>query len=242
MSLEKNQLVIFGLILAVALVLGANAIGGAVRQLKASSFDVTGAASKVVASDQGVWSIEVKGHAATTGEAYQGLQRNMKLVREFLTKQGFKPEELSVDGVDKRTYYVRDHRGYTTNEPESYDVVQTIKVESQQVKLIQQVSTQLGTLMKQNVLFEARTPQYLFSRLDDMKIEMIGLATKNAKDRARQMAKSAGNRVGPLVTASTGVFQITPEYSTEVSDWGVNDTTTIRKKITAVVNVGFALE
>lgn len=39
-----------------------------------------------------------------------------------------------------------------------------------------------------------------------------------------------------------GVFQITPLYSTEVSDYGINDTTSIDKEITAVVNCEFIIK
>ena len=71
--------------------------------------------------------------------------------------------------------------------------------------------------------------------------ELKKIAKQEAKERAKRMAESAGNRVGPLTEASTGVFQITAPNSTEVSSWGINDTSTQEKKVTAVVNVSFAL-
>jgi hypothetical protein len=36
--------------------------------------------------------------------------------------------------------------------------------------------------------------------------------------------------------------KLTPVNSTEVSDYGVNDTGSLRKKVTAVVNASFAIE
>jgi len=39
-----------------------------------------------------------------------------------------------------------------------------------------------------------------------------------------------------------GVFQITSPNSTQVSDYGVYDTSTLNKDVTAVVNVTFALK
>ena len=39
-----------------------------------------------------------------------------------------------------------------------------------------------------------------------------------------------------------GVFQITPRHSTEVSDYGINDTSSLEKDITAVVRVTFAVD
>ena len=60
--------------------------------------------------------------------------------------------------------------------------------------------------------------------------------------RAGNMAKSTGNKIGFMRSARMGVFQITPVNSTEVSDWGENDTSSLYKKVTAVVTVSFAIE
>ena len=56
------------------------------------------------------------------------------------------------------------------------------------------------------------------------------------------MAKATGNTIGFMRSAKMGVFQITPINSTEVSDWGENDTSSLYKKVTAVVTVSFAIE
>ena len=32
------------------------------------------------------------------------------------------------------------------------------------------------------------------------------------------------------------------EYSTEISDWGMHDTTSLEKRVTAVVNASFSIE
>jgi hypothetical protein len=77
--------------------------------------------------------------------------------------------------------------------------------------------------------------------LDDLKLNLIAQATKNAKDRAGTMAKVTGNQVGSLLTASSGVFQITAPNSTDVSDYGQYDTSTREKKVTSVVNVTFSI-
>ncbi|MDD4879214.1 MAG: SIMPL domain-containing protein, partial [Candidatus Omnitrophica bacterium] len=42
-------------------------------------------------------------------------------------------------------------------------------------------------------------------------------------------------------SADMGVFQITPVNSTEVSDWGSNDTSSLEKKVFAVVHADFAI-
>jgi hypothetical protein len=55
------------------------------------------------------------------------------------------------------------------------------------------------------------------------------------------MLAATGNKAGSMRSAQSGVFQITPENSTEVFDWGSNDTSSLRKKVTAVVHVNFSI-
>ena len=71
---------------------------------------------------------------------------------------------------------------------------------------------------------------------------MLGEAAKDAKVRAERVASSTGNSIGPVRSAKMGVLQITAADSTDVSDYGVYDTTTIEKDMTAVVNISFAVD
>lgn len=71
---------------------------------------------------------------------------------------------------------------------------------------------------------------------------MLRKATENAKQRAEKMVKATGNKIGFMRSTRMGVFQITPITSTDVSDWGINDTTSIDKKDMAVVTVVFDIE
>jgi len=71
---------------------------------------------------------------------------------------------------------------------------------------------------------------------------MLGLATNDAKLRAQKIAEQAGTEIGDLKSASMGVFQITAPYSTEVSDYGMYDTSTIDKQITAIVKASFEIK
>jgi hypothetical protein len=48
--------------------------------------------------------------------------------------------------------------------------------------------------------------------------------------------------VGRVRDAKTGVFQITSRNSTDVSDSGIYDTSSIDKDITAVVSVTFGID
>ena len=52
----------------------------------------------------------------------------------------------------------------------------------------------------------------------------------------------SGSRLGTIRKAETDVFQITARYSTEVSNSGAYNTTSIDKDIRSVVSITFGVE
>ena len=86
------------------------------------------------------------------------------------------------------------------------------------------------------------SPEFTYSKLADKRVDMLAKAAKDARIRAEAIAFQAGSEVGGLKKVNTGVFQITVPNSTKVSSWGSYDTTTIKKDITAVMGVTFAVK
>ncbi|MBW1789207.1 MAG: SIMPL domain-containing protein [Deltaproteobacteria bacterium] len=84
-------------------------------------------------------------------------------------------------------------------------------------------------------------PRYYSSKFDEIKIDLIGAATRNARQRADQFADNSGVKVGSLASASQGVFQVTPVHSTEISGYGRYDTSTIEKSVKAVVTITYSV-
>ena len=106
---------------------------------------------------------------------------------------------------------------------------------------ISQIAREATELINQGILIESTAPKYYYTKIGDLKVEMLGEAAKDAKDRAEKIASSTGNSIGSIRSAKMGVLQITAADSTDVSDYGVYDTSTIEKDMTAVVNVSFAV-
>lgn len=132
--------------------------------------------------------------------------------------------------------------GMIGNKIEGYTLTQNVEIKSNDVDLITKISRESTELINQGVQFESYPPQYYYTKIADLKVEMLGLATKDAMLRAEQIAKNTNVKVGKLRASRMGVFQITPPYSTEVSDAGIFDTSSIDKEITAVVNCEFNIE
>jgi hypothetical protein len=129
-----------------------------------------------------------------------------------------------------------------TSQVEGYRLYQQVELSSKDVDKITQLSRQTTDLINQGVEFQSNPPQYFYTKIADLKVEMLSLATKDAKVRADQIANNAGSKVGALRAARMGVFQITPLYSNDISDYGINDTSSLDKEITAVMNCEFEIE
>ena len=103
------------------------------------------------------------------------------------------------------------------------------------------VKTLSSSLIDQGVVFSSQRLQYFYTRLASLRVQLLAAATKDAQARARKIAGSTGARLGQLMTASSGVIQVTPLNSTQISNQGSYDTSTIQKQVTAVVRASFAL-
>jgi hypothetical protein len=108
--------------------------------------------------------------------------------------------------------------------------------------MIDRLSREASELINQGIDFNSNPPEFLYTKIADLKVEMIGLASQDAKIRAEQMAKSTGNEVGEVRSSKMGVIQINAKNSTDVSDYGINDTSSLEKTIRAVVSMSFSIE
>jgi hypothetical protein len=86
------------------------------------------------------------------------------------------------------------------------------------------------------------SPQYVYTRAGEAKIEMLAEATRDARARADQIAAQGGRSIHTLRAARMGVFQITPLHSSDTSAEGLNDTTSLDKSILSVVSATFSLK
>jgi hypothetical protein len=242
---REYQLLVLGVSLAVGLILASAIVTGGFVSLKkaeAQAITVTGAASEFLSSDFVKWQPTLSRRSSTTGSAYSGLKKDVEVVRKYLLEKGLTSGEIKIMPPTTETIYTHDSEGNTTNQVEGYTLRQSFDIQSNNVGKIEQLASDAMELSNQGVFFETSSPQYFYSKLDDIKIKMLGMATENAKQRAQAMAKSTGNHIGHMRSSQMGVFQITPKFSTDVSDYGVNDTSTPDKKVTAVVNVTFSLD
>lgn len=236
-------LLLLGVFLALGIIISAIVVASTVKTVKLQNqrIQVKGFAERTITSDIAVWKGRVTARSPNLVSAYNKLQLDAEKVLSYLEEQGIGKEAIDASSVSISIQYKKTEKGVATNVIEGYVLGQTVGLTSSDVSLIAKIATGSTSLIKEGVEFSSYAPQYFYTKLDDMKIELLGEATRNAGLRAEQLAKNSGSEVGTLKYASQGVFQITPVYSTEVSNYGIYDTSTIEKSIKAVVTIEYSI-
>ena len=236
--------VVISLILAASLVISSYIVTAGIKEIKGpgNSLSVKGSAKKQITSDLVVWSGSFSSQSPILSDAFKDLKVSESKVRGYLTSQGISEKDIVFSSINTSTNFVILPNGMYSNQIDSYRLFQNVEIRSNDIEKITNISRSATDLINEGIQFQSNAPQYFYTKLADLKIDMIGLATEDAKARAEKMLSATGNRVGKLNSANVGVFQITPLYSGEISDYGINDTSSIEKEITSVVTCEFEVK
>jgi hypothetical protein len=245
MNGERNgYLFNIGTALAVGLIISSMILGWAYTGAKKGdeAITVTGSAKRRITSDLVVWSAGVSAQGPALTEAYKQLSDSVPRIKQYLLSKGIPEDQMTISSITTVQQKGRDNDGNETSQIVGYTLSQNITVRSSDVVKIGQIAREATELINQGILIESSAPQYYYTQIGNLKVEMLGEAAKDAKERAERIASSTGNSIGAVRSAKMGVLQITAADSTDVSDYGVYDTSTIEKDMTAVVNVSFAVD
>jgi len=243
--LRNTQIIILGICIAAATIVSSIILSKGflkITKFVREQITVTGSAQKEIKSDYIVWRGTFSTRQADLKTGYQKLNGDLEKIKKYLIGKGINEKEIIVSQISTNKVYKKNEKGNDTNEIQWYMLSQTVEVRSKDVDRMDKVSRESTELINENIDFESQAPEYFYTKLDELKIEMLGKATENAKARAENMVRATGNKIGSIRSARMGVFQIMPITSTEISDYGVNDTTSLDKKVMAVVTASFAIE
>jgi uncharacterized protein len=226
-------------LLAIAVVVGSLFIAGGIRDRNRTDvITVTGSAKARIVSDYIVWDASLTGQGSSPAAAAAQLTAWTSRVRRFFREQGVVPEELTVEPISTESPGSVNDNGVRVM---GYRLTRSFEIRSSRVASIAAVSERSSVLLAQGVPLAADPPQYVYTKLPGLRPRLLAAATRDAQARARVLVAASGAKLGKLRGVNVGVFQVSSPNSTDVSDYGVYDTTTLRKDVTAVVNVTFAL-
>jgi hypothetical protein len=119
-----------------------------------------------------------------------------------------------------------------------YILTKTYMVHTNNVDLVDKMFRNVGDLIAQGVILaQGSGPSYMFTRLNDVKPDMIAQATKSAREGAQKFAEDSGARVGDIKTATQGLFSINAR-----DDDNAQESSVIDKRVRVVTTVEYYLE
>jgi uncharacterized protein len=234
------------IIIALAVVIAAFSFSHAFKNRNRSNdtISVTGLGKKDFVSDLIVWSGSFIKNSTDLKQAYAQLDKDRESTKNYLISKGIKPENIifSAVNIEKQFDDIFDNSG---NKIKSsfigYQLKQMVQIESKEVDKVEEISRQVSELINSGVEFYSNPPEYYYTKLTELKIEMIAEATKDANIRAKKIAENAGSDLGRLKKADMGVFQIVAQNSSEEYSWGGSFNTKSKQK-TASITVALVYE
>lgn len=228
------------LVLGIAMIGGLWILGvGIANRGSDSTITVTGSTSQDVKADQATWRIEVRrvAFAGGTAAAYAQIARDGQAVQNYFEAQNLASSSISASVISTDENYKQNQ-----NDPTTYNVRETVTIQTTDVEKIDQFSRSLGEVtakVSSGTLVSPQHPEYYVSSLPALRVSLIGRAIQDAKARAIEIAKSGGSSVGALKSASSGVVQVLAPNSTNVEDYGSYDTSTIQKQVMVTARATF---
>lgn len=241
--MEKKNLIIVSTIIVVGMIVSSLILSKFFLKIRhEENITVKGFAEMEMKSDIGKLRFSIVTQKNTLQEAYKQIEKEKKIVIEYLNAKGLKDENVESTGL--YTYDIKEmnEKGMYTNLTVAYNATQSMLVTSDDVELIKKLSEELTSLIEAGVNIRVNEPQYYISDMQDMKIDLLVKATEDGYTRAKKLAAGSGADVGALVSATHGVFQVTEPNSMETSGYGMYNTSSIMKSVKAVVTLSYAVK
>jgi hypothetical protein len=213
--------VIIGICAIIAFALVGNAYK--YRSKTMETIVVTGLAEKDFNSDLIVWNGSYSRKSFELKEAYSALKADENAIHTYLLQKGITADNMvfSSVSINKEFNQQTNANGqYMSQEFTGYNLTQTVKIESNEVEKVDQVSREAAELIQSGIEFNSSSPMFYNTKLSQVKMELLGKASADARSRAETIAKNAGSSLGELKKATMGIFQITGKNSNEDYSYG----------------------
>lgn len=235
--------IIAAVFLAAGLALGGFFPGYYYYQAKLNNNSVTvkGLSEMDVRADTAIWKLKfvITGNELST--AQQKINSQATEIRKFLTEQGFKENEIKLGRIETNDLMANPYRNNDADRSR-FILSQTITVKTNNVDLVEKALPQTDSLIGKGIIFDSASYEYpvsyIFTRLNEIKPQMLEQATKNAKEAAYEFAKSSESKVGKIRRANQGVFSILPREQSN----GSYESQQIEKTVRVVSTIEFWLE
>lgn len=242
--------IIIALIAGLSAIICVTIFSNSLIQLKkganSGGITVTGSSSCDFESDLIVWRGSFSAYGTTPKIAYQSIKDDANVIKKYLLDNGISESEITFSSVSICQRYSTEYNeeGNIIGEyPDGYDLYQSLTVTSSDLDKVDSISRDITKLIESNIEFVSDSPEYYYTKLDELKLDLISAATENARARAQLIADGTSSNLTQLQTANLGVFQITAQNSdTEYSYGGAFDTHSRYKTATITVKLNYSVD
>ncbi len=207
---------------------------------------VTGLAEKNFVSDQIVWNGNYNRKTMDLKSAYAQLKDDESKIRAYLKTKGVSDSEMvfSAVSIDKEFSYRYDENGRQIgSEFTGYNLKQNVTVDSRDIEKVEKISREVTELIESGIEFNSSSPSYYYSKLSELKVDLLAKASADAKERASTIAKNSGSGLGSIKKATMGVFQITGQNSDEDYSYGGTFNTSSKNKTASItIKIDYAVK
>ena len=196
---NKRFFIVSAAVLAIGIVLSGLSIAFGIKALKADqrTVSVRGLSEREFDADMAVWPATFTVSGNDLSQLRQDIVKKTDIIISFLKKHGIQDADFTVKEpaiTDTTTDPYMDQN----RKRDKYFAKVVVFVRSANIKAVNEALTDSINLMV----------EYLFTKLNDVKPEMIAEATLNARKAAEQFARDSGSKVSKIKHASQGLFSI----------------------------------
>ncbi|MCO5231394.1 MAG: SIMPL domain-containing protein [Chitinophagales bacterium] len=241
----KNKHLVIGIFTLLTVAVGTYILGNAYKYKFKSSqtITVTGNAKIDFESDIVKWNATFSKVNFDLKTASEQLKKDKEIINNYLISKGISEKEIRFGAVDIYKDYQNiydENTGRNYSKFTGYNLSQNVSIASNQLNKVDNISREISDLISQGVELSSQPANYYFSKLEDLKLKLISSAAENARIRAENIAQQANSKLGELVKADLGVFQITGQNDDEdYSYGGVFNTTSRSKTANVTVKMNF---
>ncbi|UZE95472.1 SIMPL domain-containing protein [Alkalimarinus alittae] len=175
------------------------------------SVTVKGLSEREFKADIVIWPIQFTAAGNDLESLYVSIEDSTLKIKDFLGSSGINIEEITFSSPSITDKSAQQYGGNARPEFR-YSAIQTVTVYSENIETVIKVMGSLSTLGKQGIVFSGGNYQsqteYLFTRLNEVKPEMIEEATRKAREVATKFASDSDSKLGKIKKASQGQFSI----------------------------------
>ena len=207
---------------------------------------VTGLAEKDFISDQIVWTGNFSRDEFDLKTAYEQIKQDEAEIKRYLNAAGIPDSSIVFSSVNMNRNYEQkfDMNGRITgNEFTGFILNETVTVDSRNLEIVERMSREITTLLQKGIELNSSPPSYYYSKLNELKIDLLAKASADARQRAESIATNSDAHIGDIRKANMGVFQITGKNSNEdFSYGGVFNTASKEKKASITLKVDYQVK